>query len=394
MDKSFAKAMAQNHADILASLDKNKPVVLFAAGGTAGHINPALSIAFELAKTEPETQIVFCGRSDAIEAELVGRAGFPFYWIEAIPFEYHSAKIFTDAVFAYFRGRRQCLELIDQLPVKAVVGTGGYVCAPLMAAGKTQRLPRLLHEQNAYPGKSTRSMSGGAACVCISFENTRSYFKSAKKVLLTGNPIAPEFFEDTRAEARERLGIIGKQRYVLATGGSLGSVTINHATSDLAARLYRNPSSTPYKIHLVTGRKHYNEVKEQLDDFGDYLRLSDYVFDMHDQLAAADLVICRAGAGTCAELAAMGKPSILVPYPHAKGDHQTKNAAALVDAGAALLVADQDLSGMELRQLLDDLFLNPSKLEAMAAAAKSLAKPEAASAIASEIVKAMGNKQS
>ena len=161
-------------------------------------------------------------------------------------------------------------------------------------------------------------MSGGVACVCISFENTRSYFKSAKKVLLTGNPIAPEFFEDTRAEARERLGIIGKQRYVLATGGSLGSVTINHATSDLAARLYRNPSSTPYKIHLVTGRKHYSEVKEQLEDYGDYLRLSDYVFDMHDQLAAADLVICRAGAGTCAELAAMGKPSILVPYPHAK----------------------------------------------------------------------------
>ncbi len=389
MDAETKAILDQNHREVLAALDKTCPTVIFTAGGTSGHINPALAVASELRAERPDLQIVFAAREVGMETELIPRAGFPLYYVESVPFEFARPRIFLAAITAYFRGQKQALEMMRQLNVRAVVGTGGYVSAPVVSAGKKLGIPRILHEQNAYPGKSTRSMSKGASAVCVSFENTIEYFPKAQKVVLTGNPIATHFFEDRRDEARERLGIGPKQRYVLATGGSLGAVTLNQAILDLNERLKLHPSSTPYTTHLITGKKRFQEVRQQVNKQDPLLKVSDYVYDMPDQLAAADIVICRAGAGTCSELAAMGKPSILVPYPYAKGDHQTKNAQAMVDRGAAMLIPDQDLKGIELKHLLDELFLNEAKLQAMGEQARSLAQPDASSKIVREILEAM-----
>lgn len=384
------ESLRLNHEMVLKELDPSKPCFVVAAGGTAGHINPALAIADEIRRLSPDTQIVFCGNGDGSENELVRRQGYPFYWIEAEPFEFARVEWIIEAVTAYFRGLKQSKELLGRLNVKAVIGTGGFVSAPVISAAKSKGIRFFLHEQNAFPGKSTRSLSRGAACVFISYENTRGAFSKARRVVLTGNPVAARFFEDRRHEARERLGLSDKQRYVVATGGSLGAVTINYAVSDLTARLRLNPSSTPYHINLITGHRYFKEVYKTMKDYKDILTITEYAYDMPDQIAAADLVICRAGAGTCAELAAMGKPSILIPYPHAKGDHQTKNAAAFVENGAAILIADQDVSGQLLKAKIDEVFLNEDKLQAMGAEARALARPDAANRIACEILREVG----
>lgn len=384
------KAMTQNnHEQLLKHLDPEKETMVFAAGGTAGHINPALAIAEELHRQKPEIQIVFAGRGGSVENDLVARQGYPFYWIEAAPFG-TSPKAAFRALRALWTGRREAQELLRALKVSAAVGTGGYVQAPVIAAAQSLGIKTFMHEQNAYPGKSVKSFSRKADCVFVSYENTLDAFPKARRVELSGNPIGKGFFEDRRAEARERLGLSEKRRYVVITGGSLGALTLNTAAADLAARLKMNPSAVPYLIHLICGRKHYKAMQEALKDFKGQIKLTEYAFDMPDQMAAADLVICRAGAGTCAELAAMGKPSILVPYPYAAADHQTKNAEAFVDKGAAVLIPDQDVSGQVLKNIIDELFLEPAKLRGMSDAAQALAKPDAASRIVDVILEETG----
>lgn len=385
-----AELVRKNHEYILSTLDKKKPTLLIGAGGTAGHINPALAVADEIRRLCPELQLIFCGNVEGPEYELVPRRGYDFYRVEASPFELDSPKFMYRAVVNFFSGRRDSFKLLDNFNVKAVFGTGGYTMAPLISAARARHLKTFLHEQNAYPGKSTRSFARGADIVFVSYPNTLQDFPKAKRVVYTGNPIAADFFADRRKEARERLGLSPKRRYVVATGGSLGAITINEAVSDLTARLKMNPSSTPYLIHLITGKRYFREVYKSMKDYKEILQLTEYAYDMPDQFAAADLVICRAGAGTCAELAALGKPSILVPYPHAKGDHQTKNAQTFVEMGAAFLLPDQEISGQDLKAMIDDLFLNPDKLERMGQAAKKLAQPYAAQHIAEEILRELG----
>lgn len=371
----------------MSKIEADKPTIFIAGGGTAGHINPALAIAKQITKSNRYVQIIFCGNKNGPEKNLVEREDFPFIAIEAEPFEYAKPKLFLRAIRAFRNGKKQCLKLFEKYDVKAVVGTGGYVCAPLMAAAKDKSIPRILHEQNAYPGKATRFLSNGAQSVCVSFENTLNSFPRAENVVLTGNPIDQRFFEDRRDEIREHLGMSKHKRYVLVSGGSLGALTINHAITDLVAILKRNPSSTPYAIHLVTGRKYHQEFREKLKPFQDIVQVSEYIYDMPEQMAAADLVIGRAGAGTCAELAALGKPSILIPYPYAKGDHQRKNAEALVSNGAAVLILDQDVTGQLLKQKLDEIFIDESRIQRMAMNAKSLAKEDAAKLIVDEVFK-------
>ncbi len=370
----------------MQELDYKKPTILIAGGGTAGHINPALAIAQALVRRRTDWQIIFCGSENGPEKNLVERQGFHFQAISAAPFEFTKPKMLLEAVQAFFRGKKQCSKLMGQYNVFATIGTGGYVAAPLMAAAKALNIPRILHEQNAHPGKATKVMSKGASCVCVSFPNTLESFPRAKKVVLTGNPIDEKFFQDMREDSRQVLGMSKKKRYVLVSGGSLGALTVNLAITDLVTILRRNPSATPYALHLVTGRKYFQEFKDKLRQYSDIVRVSDYIYNMPEEMAAADVVIGRAGAGTCAELAALGKASILIPYPYAKGDHQRKNAEALVSNGAAVLILDQDVSGQMLKQKLDEIFNDEHRLVRMSENARALAQAEAADLIVDELL--------
>ena len=354
-----------------------KPKIAFTCGGTSGHINPALAIAAALRAEHPEVDLLFVGREEGLEAELVPQAGYAYHTIEAKPFPRRLSMELWDSWRTLQHSTRVARELLRREAVDAVVGTGGYVTAPLMAAAKQLKIPRVLHEQNAFPGQSNRRMSHGAT-VCLTFEETREYFKKAARVEVTGNPVRKEFFSLSKQDARKRLGYTPTERLVLFTGGSQGARSLNEVVIDMAEELMRRPTAVPYKVIVAAGERHALMVQRALAEYNERFTAAGYLYNMQDYMAAVDLVVCRAGASTCSELAALGKPSILVPYPFATGDHQMFNAKSMADHGAALVRQDSELNVGWLKEQLDLLFERPERLEQMSLKAAELATPHAA----------------
>lgn len=348
---------------------------LLAGGGTSGHITPALAIAEQILQDHPDAEIRFCGTARGIESEIVPRAGFVFTAIRASGLPSRPSIKMIKALLDFAAGRRQCRRLLRQFRPNAVIGTGGYVCSPVVSAAASLKIPVLLHEQNAFPGRSNRLLARQAAAVCISFPGTETRFAADTPILLTGNPVRTSFFELTRESARQNLKIDPDARIILTLGGSLGARRLNQAILglDLAALF---PEQTPHII-LAAGKQHFADVSAAADG-RDWLDVREYIHEIDQVMAAADLIICRAGAMTCAELTALGRPSILVPYPYAAGDHQTYNARVLADAGAALLCPDEQLQPQWLADNLRSLFADPGRLTAMGRAAAGLARPDAA----------------
>ncbi len=358
---------------------------LLAGGGTSGHIYPALAIAEQIQKDYPGARLSFCGTSGGPESQLIPAAGYPFYPISARGFPSRPSLELIRAYQAYAAGRQQCRDIIDDIKPHAVIGTGGYVCGPVAAAAADKHIPLLLHEQNAYPGRANRFMARRSQCVCISFKEAAAWFKTKAPVIVSGNPVRSVFFNLSSEQARKQLGWPPGQRVILAMGGSLGARSINEAVLELAAALSDplRQQSFPdgdVQIHLGCGRQHMEAISERAKDLP-CLTVYDYIENVHLLMAAADLVICRAGAGACFELAALGKPSILIPYPYAAGDHQTANARALTEAGAAVLCRDNELNGTWLLNQIQRLFPDKNKMDQMALAALNQAKPRAAADI-------------
>jgi UDP-N-acetylglucosamine--N-acetylmuramyl-(pentapeptide) pyrophosphoryl-undecaprenol N-acetylglucosamine transferase len=363
---------------------------IIAGGGTSGHINPALAIAAEIKRREPDAEIAFCGTARGLESEMVPRAGFKFYEIRARGLPRKLSFDTISAVREILAGRKQCKKLIQQLKPDAVIGTGGYVCSPLISAAAAQKVPALLHEQNAYPGRSNRMLARRCQAVCISFPGTEKYFRTDAPLIITGNPVRQEFFATNRSAAREKLNISHDARIVLVMGGSLGSATLNSAAAGLAdVNIWQKfvREDKQIKLVLAAGRQHYDKVSKNTVNCTDWLQVHEYLYDTHLWMAAADLTIARAGAMTCAELAALGRAAILVPYPYAAGDHQTYNARSLVNAGAAIMRSDDECSSEWLAEKIVHLFSDPEMITKMGYAANKLAKPQAAADIYDSLVK-------
>lgn len=357
---------------------------ILAGGGTSGHINPALAIADEIKRREPEAEILFCGTARGLESDMVPRAGYSFQEIRAKGLPSKPGKEAVKALKEILAGRKQCIQLIKRYKPDAVIGTGGYVCSPLISAAARLKVPALLHEQNAYPGRSNKMMAGRCQSVCISFPGTEKYFRTSAPVVLTGNPVRQIFFELEKKQARQQLEIGDQERLVLIMGGSLGAATLNNAVIGLAKdETWKAFVADDNKIRLVlaAGRQHYEAVIGQVRAERLDLDVKEYLFDAQLWMAAADLVVARAGAMTCAELAALGRASVLVPYPFAAGDHQTYNANALVKAGAAFIQKDELCTPSWLSVTLIDLLSDRALLSQMGAAARKLAKPDASSDI-------------
>ena len=363
------------------------PVLLIAGGGTSGHINPAIAIADAFCARHPDADIRFCGTARGLESRLVPAAGYPIQPIRASGFPNRPSLKALRAIRDFLAGRRACRALIRKYRPFAVVGTGGYVCGPLIAAARGAGVPVLLHEQNAWPGRANRTLSRGARTVCTGYPDTEKYFPKADRVIWTGNPVRASFFSMDRAEARKQLGWSEDRPVVLATGGSQGAVSINRAVLDMMEE------GLPESVHVVLAAGPRNE-EEVRNEAGPYANLDVYGYleDMDRYMAAADLLVCRAGALTCAEAAALGKPAVLIPYPYAAGDHQTVNAKALEQAGAAVHVPDNRLSEGRLREEVRSLLNDRARLDAMGRAARSLARPEAAEAVAFELEKLLPDK--
>jgi UDP-N-acetylglucosamine--N-acetylmuramyl-(pentapeptide) pyrophosphoryl-undecaprenol N-acetylglucosamine transferase len=354
---------------------------IIAAGGTSGHINPAIAIADKIRKEEPCARILFCGTAKGIENTIVPASHYELAHIDAAGFPSRPTKQFFEAAAAFFAGRRQSRELLKKEKPDAVIGTGGYVCGPMVSMASSMGIPTLLHEQNAFPGKANRFLARHANVVCISFPGTRSAFAKSKKIVLTGNPVREVFFNLSKESARRELGIAEGEKIVFATGGSLGAKTINQAVMNLI----KNHPAPDFRIILACGSLAYPGLVKEAAEYSPYLDLREYLFDQHLYIAAADLVLCRAGALTASEIAVTGKASIMVPYPYAAGDHQTFNARTFSDIGACILIADRDLDDRLLYEQLIALLSDPERITLMENRARTLAMPSATSLIYDEL---------
>ena len=360
--------------------------VLIAGGGTSGHINPAIAIADRIRAEDPQSEIEFCGTQRGMESDIVPRSGYVIHPIRARGVPSRPSVKMAKAFMDFAGGRKSCISLIRDFFPDVVIGTGGYVCTPLVAAAYHENIPVLLHEQNAFPGRSNRLMSRKADVVCTSFAGMEASFPKAKSVVFTGNPVKKIFFETTREAARKELAIPDDTVFILAMGGSLGARTINQSVAALSEMM----ADTKTRVILSAGKQQFAALNESLTVTNDKFEVREYIYNPQTYMAAADLVICRAGAITCAEVAALGVPSIMIPYPFAAGDHQTYNAGAFVKAGAAILMKDSEVCARTLYDAVLPVIQDKARLVKMGQCAKSLAKPQADRDIVNQIFRLAG----
>jgi UDP-N-acetylglucosamine--N-acetylmuramyl-(pentapeptide) pyrophosphoryl-undecaprenol N-acetylglucosamine transferase len=342
--------------------------ILFAGGGTAGHVNPALAVAQAFQKRHPESEIRFVGTRGGIEASLVPKAGFPVDFIEVEGFRRKLSLANFRTLIHLFTSMRESKALLKTHAPDLVVGTGGYVSYPVLLTAAKMRIPTLIHEQNAIPGATTRLLSGKVDRTLISFEESRARLPKSASAVLTGNPIRGDFASLSKEDARRQLGIPPESLFILSFGGSMGARKINE---ELVAFILLHSEKENWRHTHATGKFGWRWVPRLLDD-SHYdakahpeIRVIEYIHDMPAQMAACDLVICRAGAITLAELGASGKPAILIPSPHVANNHQYHNAKAMENKGAAIVVEEKNLSGEGLHRCVSDLFANPQRLSDM-----------------------------
>jgi UDP-N-acetylglucosamine--N-acetylmuramyl-(pentapeptide) pyrophosphoryl-undecaprenol N-acetylglucosamine transferase len=362
--------------------------VLLAGGGTAGHCNPALAIASTIKEKNPDAKILFMGNKGKIEETLVQKAGFDFKAIRIQGFRRSLSPDNIKTVWLYLKAKRDCKKIIKEFKPDLVIGTGGYVSGPVVAAAQNMGIPTCIHEQNAYPGVTSKMLSKKADIVFISFPGSEQYFGRVKNMILTGNPLRSEVLTTSREEARAKLGIPQDAFYLLSFAGSLGAMAINQAMVDFIAK--NNKNKDFYHVH-ATGERGWDWMPEALKGEGFDVRqkgnisVQPYLYDMPLHLAAADAVISRSGAITLGELTALGKPAILIPSPNVTHNHQYYNARSLSDRGGALLLEEKDLSAGKLYEMILDLKQNPEKCEELRKHALELALPDASERIYAEI---------
>ncbi len=332
--------------------------VLMTGGGTGGHINPALAIAKTILEQEPDAEIAFVGTARGMENRLVPKEGFKLYHIEMQGLRRSLSLYNIKTLWLMLTSVRKAKKLIRDFKPDVCIGTGGYVCWPLIKAAASLGVPTALHEANALAGIAVKLLAPDIDILFTNFEATAEQIRGCKKILHVGNPLKSCFTSVSREEARRRLGFEGSYRYsLLSCGGSLGAGKINSE----ALLLMKNYCAQHPEIHYLhqAGVSHYPAVKEEFDrlGLGQYpnLQLVDYIYDMPDRLAAADLVINRAGAMTISELALLKKAAILIPSPNVTDNHQYKNAKVLADAGAAVMLEEDRLTAGALEETVDRL---------------------------------------
>ncbi len=360
---------------------------LFACGGTSGHINPALAIAGELRRRHPDAQFLFIGTPDHLEADLVPRAGYDFKTVEVAGLRRSlspsALKHNVSSVSKFLSARRKVRNIIKEYQPDAVIGTGGYVSAPVLSMAASMKRNTLIHEQNAFAGVTTKLLAPKVNRVLLSFPLAKPIKCDESKCTVIGNPVKEEFLHMTKEQARAELGIPADEVYILSYGGSLGARKINDTFIELAKLAAQDDSMT-----LCHGAaRDYRYVTEGLGELQNHPRihLKEYIYDMPLQMAAADVVIARSGAMTLTELAALGKPSILIPSPNVTENHQFFNAKTYSDINAAVLLEESELTGETLYATLCDLAFDKGRLSDMEKAAKSLSHPTATARICDEV---------
>ena len=352
--------------------------IVFAGGGTAGHINPALAVADFIKEKHPDAKISYIGTADKLEARLVPEKGYDFYTIDVAGFQRKiTAKNIIRNISAAKKAVTSSLaaaKILKELKPDIVVGTGGYVSGPVLREAVKLGIKTAIHEQNAYPGVTTKLLSEKVGRVMLAMPEAQKHLKLKKEPVITGNPVRGELLKTSRKSARAALGINDDRPVLLSFGGSLGARRINEAVTELIK--WHNGSGKFYHIH-ATGKSGYDTMHSALTADGtvlsDEIDLREYISNMDVCMAAADLVICRAGAITLSELGACAKPSILIPSPYVAENHQFHNAMTLKRLGAAELIEESQLTAELLIDKVSHLIENKPRLCEMSAAAQKSA---------------------
>ena len=367
--------------------------VLFACGGTAGHINPAIAVAQRLQSLDPECEVLFVGTPDRMEAELVPREGYPIRTITVSGFSRslsaagmkHNAAALKHALTATHAAKK----ILREFQPDIAVGTGGYVCYPVLKAAAQLNIPTLVHESNAVPGLTTKMLVADVDRVLVGFEASRAHYGDPSKVFVTGTPVRTGFSSCTKAETKAKLGLPADQPLVVSVWGSLGARVMNERICGLIAEAGPNPG---FRLIHSTGKGGYDGVAAKLKETcgfdlnGSAYDVRAYIYDMPLVMAAADLVLCRAGASTLAELTYLGKPAILVPSPNVTNNHQERNARVLEQAGGAEVLLEPEFDSARLLQSIRALLTDPARLETMARNMRGCGVPNATERIADMVL--------
>lgn len=367
--------------------------VVIGAGGTGGHIYPGLALAEALRRAVPDAVISFVGTTRGLETDLIPGAGYRLHTVDMIPFDPSlGAKRFLLPA-ALLKSGAQARAILKAQGAHVGVGMGGYPSAPVIVGAKMAGLPSLIHESNAVPGRANQFAARLTSNIALAFDRSRAHLAGGQDAITVGMPIAASLAhldrDGMREAARRELGVPDGARLVLFNGGSLGAVRLTEAAVGLAARWRER-----HDVHLLikTGPAKLAETRQRVAEAGAARVASvvPYLDRMDLAYAAADLVVCRAGSATVAELESVGVPAVLVPYPHAPGDHQTHNARVLSDAGAAQLLPDEETTSERLAALVEPLLADPDRLRAMGRAAGPSTHARAADLLAAQVLRLAG----
>lgn len=362
--------------------------VLFTCGGTAGHINPAIALARLFQFRHQDCQILFAGADNGMERTLVPHEGYELRTVHVNTL--HRAWKWKDirhnvmTMLTLPLARRQAGDILKDFQPDLVVGTGGYASYPVVKEAARRGIPTAIHESNAVPGLTTKMLAKTVDLVMVGFEDSRSHYPRPERVVVTGTPVRRDFFEYTRKEAREKLGMTDGRPLVLSYWGSLGAEVMNRYMADFIRMEKRE--GAPFR-HIHGAGRNYEwltgSLRQQGLDAaaGDGVEVREYIYDMPLVMAAADLVICRAGASTISELTAIARPCILVPSPNVTNNHQEKNARVLEQHGAAVVLLEPDCSGDRLYREAKGLLTDPVRLSQMSRSLSELSVTDASEEI-------------
>ena len=366
--------------------------VIFTCGGTGGHINPAIAVAKMLQARRPNSNILFIGAEDGMENKLVPREGFRLETVRISNFQrslwpkgiWHNLK----AAGAIIGALRQAGRLIDEFQPDVILGTGGYASFPALYAGAKRHIPTAVHESNAIPGLTTRMVANKVERILVSFEDSIQQYDNPGRVIVTGMPVREEFIFTKQAQAKLELGL-DRRPLIVSYWGSLGAREMNKIIADFM--VLESQEALFQHVH-ATGSYGWKWMPDYVKQHGLQLQehpeidMREYLFDMPKWMAAADLVICRAGASTINEVAASGTPCIIVPSPNAAEDHQSKNAEILAKRGAAAVIKESECSGKVLYETAKQILQDPDRCQQMASAIRKMAVVDSTERIYSTIL--------
>ena len=362
--------------------------VLVSGGGTGGHIFPALSIANELRRRHPEAKILFVGAEGRMEMEKVPAAGYNIIGLPVSGFDRKNLLRNFKVLARLFKSMKLAKKILKDFKPAIAIGVGGYASGPMLKEAQKQGIPTLLQEQNSYAGVTNKLLAAKADCICVAYEGMERFFP-ADKIVLTGNPVRRNLLEcgASPEQARQAMGVDPNKNTILIIGGSLGARTINNAMIDGLSKI---GDASDVQVIWQTGKLYDQQCREALEASGvkNVVQMP-FISNMDMAYRAADLVVSRAGASSISELQLLGKAAILVPSPNVAEDHQTKNALALVNREAAMMVTDADA----LTSLVDAMLTTVTDADRIATLGRNvlqMALRDAAERIADEVEKIIG----